>query len=119
MTQLTSNFEWLKQLGTPGGDNLGDTAFDSAGNLYPIGTAYGLFGRTNPSSNSWITKYDTGGNRYDSGTYFNLRFAAKILTPAKVPKIVDGSGTGSEASLVKELLIAIASLAHSANKLAI
>ena len=55
---------------------------------------------------------------YDSGTYFNLRFAAKILSPAKVPKIVEGSGTASAGAVSKELLIAIASLAHSANKLA-
>ncbi|TAG94906.1 MAG: hypothetical protein EAZ09_12465 [Oscillatoriales cyanobacterium] len=63
MTQLTSNFEWLKQFGTPGGDSLRDIVFDSAGNLYLIGEVYGLFGRTNPTSNSWITKYDAGGNQ--------------------------------------------------------
>ncbi|MEG4500105.1 SBBP repeat-containing protein [Microcoleus sp. F10-C6] len=63
MTQSTPNFEWLKQFGTPGEDGLRDTAFDSAGNLYLIGTADGLLGGTNPSSNTWITKYDTGGNQ--------------------------------------------------------
>ncbi|MEZ2227325.1 MAG: SBBP repeat-containing protein [Microcoleus sp.] len=78
MTQLTSNFEWLKQFGTPGGDSLRDTVFDSAGNLYLIGEAYGLFGGTNPSSNSWITKYDAGGNQLWSVKQLTNRSSSKV-----------------------------------------
>ncbi|TAE03166.1 MAG: hypothetical protein EAZ59_23795 [Oscillatoriales cyanobacterium] len=78
MTQLTSNFEWLKQFGTPGGDNLRDTAFDSAGNLYPIGEADSILGGTNPSSNSWITKYDTGGDRLWSVKQLTNRSSSKV-----------------------------------------
>ncbi len=77
MTQLTSNFEWLKQFGTPGEDYLRTTVFDSAGNLYLIGSVYGLFGGTNPSYNTWITKYDTDGNQLLSVKKLTNQFSSR------------------------------------------
>ncbi|MEG4280503.1 SBBP repeat-containing protein [Microcoleus sp. MON1_C1] len=78
MTQSTPNFEWLKQFGTPGEDDLQGTGIDSAGNLYLIGNAYGFFGGTNPSSNTWITKYDTGGNQLLSVKQLTNQSSSKV-----------------------------------------
>ncbi len=62
----SGNQEWLRQLGTSGGDETTGVSVDSAGNVYVAGTTQGTFVSQSSAggySDAFVVKYDSAGTQ--------------------------------------------------------